>query len=156
MDFVSISEISKDGPFPTLENVKFIWIYFLALIVMSIAVFGWWYYKRMSEANKSPTAAITEGSIEDQAESTIGLQPLHNPANETANRRQYNGKVLRQALDEFKNLGRSPEVSDEELSRAFKKIRIAKTALETGYDFDELWKSVQEADEQLGLSHGEA
>jgi hypothetical protein len=137
MDFLSVSGGDKPGLAPTLQNIKFIWIYFVALIAISVVVFGWWYYKRISIGGQKPADVMSDEVETDQIESRMELQGAVNQAS----RRLYAARKLEEASKEWKEYqkySQEDEDRDGQSSKIFMKILCAQRAKETGEDFDEL------------------
>jgi hypothetical protein len=132
MDFLSLTDDPTRSVLPTMKNAKFLWVYFLALMAMSLLVFGWWYYKHLK--------IMKTGSTEmDSIESKMEIQAQR----DKSRRVQYATAKLqefRQQWTEYQ--ARVAAGADEDLPfmrDIVRKMYCAKTAIETGEDYEALY-----------------
>src|ERR1700761_1522989 len=113
MDFVSISDESGPGLVPTLQNVKFIWIYFIALAATSMSVFSWWYYKHLSlNTAKAVVAGADEVDV-DEIEGRMEAQGLA----DISSRKRYAREKLAEASKEWEEHSKYRSDDGEEAKR---------------------------------------
>ena len=131
MDFFSISENTGFGLIPTMDNLKFIWLYFLAFLIMSSSVFSWWYYKHTSLAKKEMSGLSNQLDVEHVEGRMEALARA-----DRAFQRRYAKEKLDEANYEWEKL--PEEASKDDIRKVMLKRMFAEQALETGVAFNQL------------------
>ena len=131
MDFLSIT--SDAGPVPGMSNLRYFWVYAVALFATCGFVFGWWWYSNRSRTIKPVAEPITDV---EAVESVMELQATA----EVTRRKEYGRRKFEEARAEWDEWNakkaRGEPFPDNKIYII--KLFAARQAMETGEDFDEL------------------
>ena len=145
MDFFSVTA-PDSGLMPKLDKARYSWFYFAIAGTVSLAVFGWWGYKRHAIHSRSVRPDMEDHGNEDADET--GMPNV----SERIRCREHAPKILDKANSELEELfGKQPSREEDEeedddakatlIERTFQLMEVticASQAIETGEDVDKL------------------